>query len=296
LAVANTSLAATSGSDGTYVIDGVPAGQQVLMASAAGFIPTQVMVTVQANQTVMQDISLVPVSGGTVQGIVRNASNGQPISGATVSVANRTTTSGSDGAYTLSNVPVGQQILTASAPGFISTQVTVTVVANQTVTQNISLSPELPTGEIRITLNWTKDASGQPDDLDMHLTGPQPDGSCFHVFFLDLGSLNSPPFAQLEVDNIQLPNHPPTETIRISQLTPGIYRFYVHNYSGERADGLLQSRATVQVFGSRGLVFSQTAPAGAGLYWTVFTLDGRTGSITLVNQLSDTGPSATPCR
>jgi len=296
LAVANTSLAVTSGSDGTYVINGVPAGQQVLMASAAGFIPTQVMVTVPANQTVLQDISLVPVSEGTVQGIVRNAANGQPIAGATVSIANRSTTSGSDGAYTLSNVPVGQQILTASAPGFISTQVTVTVVANQTVTQNISLSPELPTGEIRITLNWTKDASGQPDDLDMHLTGPQPNGSCFHVFYLNLGSLDSPPFAQLEVDNIQLPNHPPTETIRLSQLTPGIYRFYVHNFSGERADGVSQSRATVQVFSSRGLVFSQTAPAGVGLYWTVFTLDGRTGSITLVNQLSNTEPSPTPCQ
>ncbi|MBI3950691.1 MAG: carboxypeptidase regulatory-like domain-containing protein [Acidobacteria bacterium] len=292
----------TSRSDGAYTLSDVPAGQQPLTAFASGFMSTQLTVTVIANQTVTQDISLVPLptQTGTVQGSVRNASSGQPISGATISAAGRSTTSGGDGTYTLSDVPAGQQPLTASATGFITTQVTVTVMANQTVTQNISLSPILQTGQIRITLNWTKNASGAPDDLDMHLTGPEPDGaSCFHIFFLFPGSLDGSPFAQLEVDNIELPDHPPTETIRISRLTPGIYRFYVHNFGallgGEPADGLSQSRATVQVFSSSGLLFSQTVPAGSGLFWNVFTLNGQTGQITPVNQLTNTPPPET-CR
>lgn len=302
ISVAGTTLVATSGGDGTYTLTDVPAGQQTLTASASGFMSAQVTVTVIANQTVTQDLSLVPVQmqTGTVQGIVRNASNGQPIAGATISAGGRTATSASDGAYTLSDIPAGQQTLTASASGFITTQVMITVVANQTVMQNMSLSPVLATGQIRMTLNWTKNTRGEPDDLDMHLIGPQPDGtSCFHIFFFDHGSLDSPPYAELEVDNVELPGHPPTETIRLSRLTPGVYRFFVHNFSGqfggEAPSAFSQSRATVQVFGSSGLLYSETIPTGSGLYWNVFTLNGQTGAITPVNQLSNTPPSPS-CR
>jgi hypothetical protein len=52
--------------------------------------------------------------------------------------------------------------LNASANGFASAQVPVTVTEGQTVTQNISLSPTLAQGEIRITLNWSKDNAGHP--------------------------------------------------------------------------------------------------------------------------------------
>ncbi len=300
ISAANTSVTTTSGNDGSYTLANVPAGPQTLNASATGFTSAQVMVTVVANQTVTQNILLTPLPvGGTVQGTVRNASNGQPISGATIAVANTnlSTASRTDGTYALNNVPPGDQTLNASATGFISTQVRVTVVTNQTVTQNISLSPILTTGEIRITLNWTKDSTGAPDDLDMHLTGPNPDGaSCFHIFFFDPGNLNSAPFAQLEVDNIELAGHPPTETIRISRLTPGTYRFFVHNFGGESADGISRSRATVQVFSGNALVFSATAPTGSGAFWNVFTLSGQTGAVTPVNQLTNTLPPLSSCR
>ncbi len=237
-------------------------------------------------------------STGTLQGVVRNASNGQPIAGATVTVAGTSLSAntGADGSYTLNAVPSGAQTLRASASGFISTDVPVSITAGQTLTQNISLSPTLASGEIRITLNWTKDASRRPNDLDMHLAGPNPGGSsCFHVYYSSLGSLSAAPFALLEVDNIQVTGDPPTETIRIGRLTPGIYHFYVHDYSGEMPDGLGQSRATVQVFSSSGLLFSQTAPTGNGRYWTVFTLNGSTGAVSSVNQLGS-APPTTPCR
>ena len=238
-----------------------------------------------------------PTSGGTVRGTVRNASNGQPIAGAVVAVAgtNLSATTGADGSYTLNNVPSGQQTLNASASGFISTQVNVSVTAGQTLTQNLSLSPVLQAGEIRITLNWTKDGNGAPRDLDMHLIGPQDGGSCFHVYYSGLGSLSSSPYALLEVDNINVPGSPPTETIRIARLTPGVYRFYVHQYSNDLQDGLSLSRATAQVFGSSGLMSSNTVPTGSGRYWTVFTMNGGTGGITAVNEMGGSAPPAT-CR
>jgi hypothetical protein len=294
ITVVGTTLSRTSGGDGGYTLSNVPAGAQTLNASKTDFRPATIQVTVIGGQTVTQDILLTP-GAGTVTGTIRNAANADPIVGATISVAgtNLSTISGAGGTYTLSNVPAGAQTLNASANGFIATQLSVNVADNQTVTQNISLSPTLQQGEIRITLNWTKDGVGRPDDLDAHLIGPNPDGSCFHVYYIDRGSLSSAPFAQLEVDNINVSGRPPTETIRISRLSPGIYRFYVHNYGAEEPDGLSRSRATAQIFGSSGQMGNFTVPAGAGLYWTVFEINGQTGAVTTINQLAT---PATNCR
>lgn len=287
ITVAGTNLSTTSGADGSYTLSNVPAGAQTLNASKSGFRSATVQVTVTAGQTVTQDIALTPGTG-TITGVARNAATGQPLSGVTITVAgtNISATSGADGSFTLSNVPAGAQTLNASANGFIATQVQVTVTEGQTVTQNISLSPVLQQGEIRITLNWSKDGAGHPDDLDAHLIGPNPDGTCFEVAYTNLGSLTNPPFAQLEVDNIRVSGHPPTETVRIAKLSPGIYRFFVFNYSGEDPNGLSQSRATVQIFGSSGQLGNFTVPSGTGRYWTVFEINGQTGAVTTINQLT----------
>jgi len=246
-------------------------------------------VTVTGGQTVTQNISLT-LGAGIVTGTVRNAANGDALVGATVTVTGTslTTTSGAGGTYTLNDVPAGSQTLNASATGFIATSVQVTVTDGQTVTQNISLSPTLAVGEIRITLNWTKNGDGHPRDLDAHLSGPNPDSSsCFHVYYANKGSLTSAPFAQLEVDNIGLSGAPPLETIRIAKLAPGIYRFYVINFSDEDPDGLSRSRATVQIFGATSGPTSFTVPSGGpGDIWTVFEINGQTGAITAINQLA----------
>lgn len=230
---------------------------------------------------------------GTVTGIVRNAATGQPLAGATVAIANTTlsTTSAANGAYTLSNVPPGARTLTATASGFAATQFAITVVAGQTLTQNISLSPTLATGQLRITVNWTKDANGAPDDLDAHLYGPDGANGCFHVYWDNTGSLTAAPYASLEVDNIELNGHPPTETIRIAQQSPGIYRFFLHDYTGEFADGIARSRATVQVFGSSGLLRTYVAPSGNGEFWHVLELNGQTGALTDINLLASEPPT-----
>lgn len=234
-------------------------------------------------------------TNGTVTGIVRNAATGQPLAGATIGIANATltTTSATNGSYTLNNVPPGTRTLTAAATGFAATQLPITVVAGQTLTQNISLSPNLATGQLRITVNWTKDSNGAPDDLDAHLYGPAGNNQCFHVYFDDKGSLTAAPFASLEVDNIELSGHPPTETVRIAQQTAGIYRFFLHDYEGEFADGISRSRATVQIFGSSGLLRTYVAPSSAGEFWNVFELNGQTGALTDINQLAAEPPAFT---
>ena len=155
---------AVTDGNGSYLITNMPARSFAVYAGAEGFQISQANVTVDANQTTTQDFALTPdgPATGTITGTVRNASNADPIVGATVTVVgtNLSTTSGAGGTYTLSNVPAGAQNLSASATGFSPSQVGVTAIGGQTVTQNISLSPTLPPGEIRITLNWTKNGAG----------------------------------------------------------------------------------------------------------------------------------------
>jgi hypothetical protein len=288
-------ISTTSAADGSYTLSNVPAGAQTLNVSKSGFGSANVQVTVTAGQTTTQNISLSP-SVGTVTGTVLNASNGQPLPGATVSVSGTslTTTTAANGGYTLSNVPTGSQTLNVSATGFISTSDTVTVNNGQTATKNFSLSPTLPQGETRITLNWTKYDDGlRPVDLDMHLLGPNPDGTtCFQVSYTNLGSTSAAPFAMLEVDNIRVSGSPPTETIRIAKLTPGIYRLYINNFRNEAPNGLSLSGARINLFGA--LTGSFTVPSGTGADWSVLQINGTTGVITPINQL--TSPPANVCR
>lgn len=293
VAVSGTSLTATSGGDGTYTLSGVSAGTQTLNVTKAGYQSATGSVVVVAGQNATKDF-IISTGGGTVTGVVRNAANANPLSGATVTVAgtNLSNTSGADGVYTLSNVPTGSQTLNVTATGFIAGTVPIAVTDGQTVTQNISLSPTLPPGEIRITLNWQHYGGSAPNDLDMHLIGPNPDGSCFEINFTNLGSLSAAPFALLEVDNVSRSvcpvsgNCPTTETMHIGKLSPGVYRFYVVNYGNEDPDGLSRSTATVQVIGSSGTLGSYTVPGGTGRTWTVFEIDGTSGAIKTINQLA----------
>ena len=107
---------------------------------------------------------------GTVTGIVTNALTGQPIAGATVRVDNSTasTTTDSNGRFTLNNAPSGSQTLRTTASGFVTETRTITIVAGGSLDQTISLSPIRAGSEITIVLTW----GSQPLDLDAHLSGP----------------------------------------------------------------------------------------------------------------------------
>jgi subtilisin family serine protease len=80
---------------------------------------------------------------GTLTGTVTNASNGNPISGATVHAsgpAERTTTTNAAGVYSLT-APVGTYNVTASAFGFATESAPATVNEGETTTLNFALDP-----------------------------------------------------------------------------------------------------------------------------------------------------------
>jgi hypothetical protein len=84
---------------------------------------------------------------GAVAGWVRQASNSQAIPGAQVCVlsSSQCATTNAQGAYSIANVPAGNQTVSASAGGYTTLQQAVSVPAGGTATANFSLVATPPT-------------------------------------------------------------------------------------------------------------------------------------------------------
>lgn len=234
-------------------------------------------------QTESDAVSLTIQPGGSIAGTISDAETGNPIADATVMVTQDgdlfdTATSGTDGSYSIPELPAGTYTLEARAAGFLrNTRENVQVTANETTTVNFSLSPLLISGELRLVLTWGQD----PRDLDSHLWLPPE--TPYHIAYFRGGSEEACPFARLDIDDTS--SFGP-ETITMAQRFAGTYLYAVHRFSG--IGTLSGSGAQVQAFDSTGLLATFTAPAtGAGDWWQVLTIDGTTGAITEINQIGD---------
>jgi len=234
---------------------------------------------------------------GTVSGILSNAITGLAVVGATLNfragiqtrfgtIVNTTTTS-SSGSYQISTLETGNYTCEIILAGFVTDYVTILVLGGQTVSnQNPAISPVLLAGETRIVLSWGE----TPEDLDSHLTGPLSDGAAnrFHIFFASRGSLNTVPFAGLDVDDVS--SFGP-ETITITSQFQGTYRYSIHDFSSSSlllspgSTVLASSGAKVTVFQGSAAPRVFNVPTGVGVLWTVFELNGTT--ITPLNTMGD---------
>lgn len=250
-------------------------------------------------------VPLVPASDqvGAVSGIVQNARDASGVGGATVELREgvnaaaaglepvATTTADGSGSYRFAEQPAGTYTVTATAPDFAEGSRTTAVVGgSERSGQDVNLSPTGAEGEVRIVLSWGE----TPSDLDAHLTGPDGSGGRFHVYFGNRGSLETSPFAALDRDDVS--SFGP-ETITITQVRDGVYRYSVHDFTNRNAtpdqpsSGLAQSGAVVEVFigGQKEAEFFP--PNQDGTLWTVFELSGQ--EITPVNTMEyESSPSA----
>ena len=103
---------------------------------------------------------------GTVAGVVRDAITNQPIAGATVMLTQVTpgdggsATTGVDGAFTIPNVPVGDHVVTVSAPGYVPKDSPIVVTAGTTVTLSVTL--DLAPHEVVVAGIPSQEAIGNP--------------------------------------------------------------------------------------------------------------------------------------
>jgi len=272
----------TSPATSTDISQGV-----IIEAIATSFVTGRVLVAnvLTGGATFVGDVPLVPTSAqnGGISGTIRNATTGNGMPGASVSVfdninatAVQTQTSDASGNFTFANLPAGTYRVSAAANGFTPSQRTGVAVGNGGVTANQDLVLSASgTNTVTIVLTW----GASPSDLDSHLTGPNADISRFHVYYAARGSKTTAPFANLDVDDVS--SFGP-ETITITQMNIGTYRYLVHDFSNRNSTtstALGTSGAKVQVYTATG-VQTFFVPAQAGTLWTVFELSG-----TLANPL-----------
>jgi hypothetical protein len=110
---------ATAGADGSYAIDGLPAGDQKVTASAPGYNSSaELTVGVPANGTAMFDIQLTP-KPTYIAGEVRDKQSNDLLAGVTVSAGGASTTTDATGRYLLI-VPPGSYDVTFAKAGYVA--------------------------------------------------------------------------------------------------------------------------------------------------------------------------------
>ncbi|HEX9562482.1 MAG TPA: carboxypeptidase regulatory-like domain-containing protein [Gemmatimonadaceae bacterium] len=149
----------TANAQGAYTIANVQIGSYSITATHTAYNPNSTNAVVVAGLTVTANLNLTP-QGGSIAGVVTDATTGAPVSGASVSTQPPTSSvsTNAQGAYTISGAASGTYTVNASRSGYAPNSVQVTVMAGQTATAGIALTP-LP-GTLSGTV--TDAASGAP--------------------------------------------------------------------------------------------------------------------------------------
>ncbi len=176
-------------------------------------------------------------------------------------------------------VEIGSYQLNISKPGFIGTAYPVRMGFDENpIEYVVALSPEVK--EYRIVLTW----GSRPPDLDAHLSGPNPDGGNFHIWYRNRILIGGRDFLDRDDTNGYGP-----ETITIYKPAAGEYLYAVHDYSNKHSassQALSRSGAMVQVYAENRLLSTFSIPPGMpGTLWKVFNID-RTGKLIPINTVS----------
>lgn len=289
----------TTSTSGAYQFNGLFSNVDYdLEFTKNGFIPTIFRnARTPTNGTLfLETITAVPAETGGFSGRVNNALTGNGVQNIIIdfrrgvnaksgSIA-RSVTTDVNGEYSVSGLNAGSYTGTfADNEEFSSGSFTTINVANENNSnQFATISPKLPPDEVRVVLTWGE----TPSDLDSHMTGPLPGNSNdrFHVYYVNRGSLNGSPFTNLDIDDTS--SFGP-ETITITQINQGTYRYSVHNYSNRgstTSDLLASSFAQVTVIIGE-TVQTFNVPNQPGTLWTVFELNDST--ITPINSMTFEG-------
>lgn len=137
---------------------------------------------------------------------------------------------------------------------------------------------------MQFTLTWAEN----PSDLDSHLWTPNIDGYTYHIYYASPGDSVTAPYVDLDVDDVT--SYGP-EHITIHDEYPGTYTYAIYHYAG--SGDISMSEAEVGILQPDGGVEAFVVPEGvasANWWWHVCTIDGTTGEITVINNISADPP------
>jgi len=288
----------TTVDNGTYSKSSLSSGTYTLTYTKSGFIGTTLSATLTADNEILEvdtvqlfaDTSCA--STGTISGTIKDAVSNSGVANVSLSARSgvdttsgtivQTTTSDSSGNYYLSSMSTGWYTVEASKSGYTATTFNVFACGDQSE-QNGSISTTLSSGSLRIVLSWNTNK-----DLDGHLTGPDNASGKFHVYYgqkrfhYDNNSYSTSGSSSDNITQDLDSQSMGPETITVSAVRSGTYRYYVHNYTNrgqQNHSGLYRSKASVKVYHSSlsGGLTKFKAPYGDGDLWTVFDFDNSSG-------------------
>jgi hypothetical protein len=129
--------------NGHYNITSVPVGTYTVTASKSGFqTSSKTNVNVAARLTTSLDFNITPLpTSGNIAGTITDASTGDPIESANVTVPGYFDITDQNGRYNITNVPAGTYTITVSKDGYENfSNENVIVTAGQTRTLDIELA------------------------------------------------------------------------------------------------------------------------------------------------------------
>jgi len=248
------------------------------------------------------------LNGNAIGSVTLNARSGFNVtSGTIVKTATTVASGGSKGTYSLGVLDAGLYTVQTSKTGHMSTSFNVRLCGNATG-QNANISDSLPSGAMRIILTWEGG-----EDFDSHLEIPCTSGTCtgsdkddkshlwwttnqttnaeyngvttndYHYYYDIVGTSDKSDNVTLDQDNYHgsgnAANTGP-ETITISKLRSGDYRYHVHAYDNAQAGGggrQIADNSTVVTVCYENSCRNLYPPNSAGDLWTVFDYNIDTG-------------------
>ena len=306
-----TSSVVTTVDNGTYSKSSLSAGTYTLTYSKSGYLETTQSATLatDSEELTVATVKQLPdtcASTGTISGTIKDAVSDSAVSDVILSVRSglnetsgtivKTENTSNSGTYSFSSMNAGWYTIQTSKSGYIAANFNVFSCGNVR-SQDHSISTSLSSGTMRIVLSWPADSTST--DLDSHLTGPDnlsgqghsgASTKRFHVTYPSSGqgafyyAANNYSCTCDKSDNVTVDQDdqlaPGTETITISNVRSGTYRYSVHEYHGNSSGTTLaKSGASVTVYYNdlSKNPTSYNVPNASGNLWSVFTFDTSVG-------------------
>ena len=299
----------SSDTDGEFYKSSLGSGDYTLTFSKSSYIDTTLSATLTANNQTLKLVTVTQLSDtcastGAISGTIKDAVSNSGVSDVTLSARSglnttsgtivKTATSDSSGNYSLNSMSAGWYTVETSKSGYMAaTNFYVYSCGDNVSSQDATITTTLSSGSMRIILSWNTNK-----DLDSHLTGPDNASGKFHVYYgqdkfyyaTNTSSCSGCSDSQIS-DNVTQDvdsykgngtcSDCGPETITISTVRSGNYRYYVHNYTNKGTNNkrLFKSGASVTVYYS-GLSNNPTTfnvPSGNGDLWTVFDFNTSSG-------------------
>ncbi len=301
----------TTDTSGNYTFSGLTAGVYSLVVECEGYLTVRQTIYVRYNETTIQNVRIeaIPqadegevVANGYAAGKVVDARTGRNVQGLTVYIRNGLGVVEGDVVCTVYTDANGDYISEGLVPGNYTAQfvdertlddederygtvyIAIKVLSGITISNQNAVVSNAVNGfsadSLRIVLKW----GSTPSDLDSHLYANKTDGSHYHVYFSDKNFAN----ANLDVDDT---NSYGPETVTITTIEDGIYKYYVHDWSNKgssNSTSLSNSGASVEIYigNSATPEYRLYIPEGKqGTSWHVFTYDSVTEEFIIVNKI-----------